>query len=341
MRELPGRPEIETIAGRAQSLLAETARRRQTRELEALLTELSELVLGPLAGELPRARYLAIVPDGALQTIPFAALPRPDATGRSTGEPLVASHVTVVLPSPSTLAALRRREAERVRKPDKLIAMIADPVFEPDDGRMARQLTLDDPTPSPSGLRRLKQTGKEAGEILEFVPEGLGRAILGFDAVPEVISDPDLQRYRYLHFGTHGVVDAKHPELSGIVLSQFTPDGRTRDGTLNFYDVYDLDLPVDLVSLSTCRSADGPQIRREGPITMTRSFFYAGASRVLGTLWEVSDKPAAELTTAFYEGVLREGKRPSEALRDAQDAMRRKGWPPHTWAAFVLQGDWR
>jgi CHAT domain-containing protein len=235
---------------------------------------------------------------------------------------------------------LRLREARRTERPDKLVAVIADPVFGPADGRMARASS---PASQPPrfDLRRLQQTEKEARKILAFVPEEMGRAIVGFDAVPEVIKDPDLRHYRYLHFGTHGIVDAKQPELSGIVLSQLTPDGKPLDGILRFYDVYDLDLPVDLVSLSTCRSADGPQIRREGPITMTRSFFYAGASRVLGTLWEVSDRPAEKLTTAFYEGVLREGKRPAEALRDAQDAMRLDGWPPSTWAAFVLQGDWR
>jgi CHAT domain-containing protein/Tfp pilus assembly protein PilF len=321
MRELPGRQEIETIAGQIQALLADTATRRQQQRMESLLAKVSELVLGPFADKLPRVRTLAVVPDGALQTLPFAALFRPDAAGRSTGEPLVASHVTVVLPSPSTLAALRQREAGRIGRPDKLIAVIADPVFEE--------------------RVRLKQTKAEAQKILSLVPEGMGRAIVGLAAVPEVLSTPDLRRYRYLHFGTHGVVDAKQPELSGIILSQLTPDGRRRDGILRFYDVYGLDLPVELVSLSTCRSADGPQIRREGPITMTRSFFYAGASRVLGTLWEVSDKPAAELTAAFYEGVLRDGKTPAEALRSAQDTMRRKGWPPHNWAAFVLQGDWR
>jgi CHAT domain-containing protein len=169
----------------------------------------------------------------------------------------------------------------------------------------------------------------------------MGREISGFDAVPEVMDDPDLRRYRYLHFGTHGLVDSRLPELSGIVLSRIAPDGSTpEDSLLSFYEVYNLDLPVDLVSLSTCGSAEGPRIRREGPITMARSFLYAGSSRVLGTLWSVSDKPAAELTAAFYEGILRDGKTPAEALRDAQNAMRER-WPTQDWSAFVLQGDWR
>jgi CHAT domain-containing protein/Tfp pilus assembly protein PilF len=339
MRELPSRRDIEAIASRVQPLLAGTAARRQPRQVDELLAQMSEIVLGPVADKLPRARQLAIVPDGALQTLPFAALPRPDATGHATREPLVASHVTTVLPSPSILDALRRREAERTVQPDKLIAAIVDPVYEPDDERLARQ-PQSPSTPLYPGLQRLRQTGGEARSILDLVPEGMGRIIEGFDAVPDVVLKSDLRRYRYLHFGAHGVVN-KQAELSGIVLSQMTPSGETRDGLLRFYDVYDLDLPVDLVSLSTCRSADGPQIRREGPITMTRSFFYAGASRVLGTLWEVSDRPAAELTATFYEGVLREGKTPAEALRDAQDAMRLKGWPQQSWAPFVLQGDWR
>ncbi|HYU33823.1 MAG TPA: CHAT domain-containing tetratricopeptide repeat protein [Thermoanaerobaculia bacterium] len=340
MLTLPARSQIEELARRVQSLLAEPGSKHEL-QLNESLAQLSETVLGPVADKLPRVRRLAVVPDGALQTLPFAAIPQPRMAGPLAGEPLVASHVTVVLPSPSTLAALRRRERDRATTPDKLIAVITDPVFEETDPRIAR-LPSSEPALSPLGLTRLKQTKKEAGAILGLVPKGMGREISGFEAVPEIVTDPDLRHYRYLHFGTHGIVNEKQPELSGIVLSQFNPDGSHRDdGLLRFYDVYDLDLPVELVSLSTCRSANGPQIRREGPITMTRSFFYAGASRVLGTLWDVSDKPAAALTTAFYEGILRGGKRPSEALRDAQDAMRRQGWPRHDWAAFVLQGDWR
>ena len=339
MRAIPARSEIETLSNQVQSLLAEPVA-KQTGLLNADLARLSELLLGPVADKLARVRRLAVVPDGALQTLPFAAFPQPRAAGHLAGEPLVASHVLVDLPSPSTLAALRRREAERT-KPDKLIAVIADPVFEETDPRIHRQ-PFNEPAPSRPGLTRLKQTKKEAGAILGFVSREMRREISGFEAIPEIVRDPDLRRYRYLHFGTHGIVNEKQPELSGIVLSQFNPDGSHRDdGLLRFYDVYDLDLPVELVSLSTCRSANGPQIRREGPITMTRSFFYAGASRVLGTLWDVSDKPAAALTTAFYAGILHEGKRPAEALRDAQDAMRLNRWPMHDWAAFVLQGDWR
>jgi CHAT domain-containing protein len=343
MLELPARREIEEVAGEIQSLLADTAPRRAPRDrqrIDWLLTRLSKLVLAPVADRLPHVRRLAVVPDGALQTIPFAALPQPAAQGVRGGEPLVASHVLVVLPSPSTLAALRQRAAERKKRPDKLIVIIADPVFAENDPRIAHTVS---PAPAMerSGLRRLPQTEKEAAKILGLVQEGMGRAILGFDAVPEIIKDPDLRRYRYIHFGTHGLVDPKTPELSGIVLSGFTPDGMQRNGRLPFYEVYDLDLPADLVSLSTCRSADGPQIRREGPITMTRSFLYAGASRVLGTLWNVSDGAARELTILFYEGVLRKKQAPAEALRNAQDAMRRNEWPLRDWAAFVLQGDWR
>jgi CHAT domain-containing protein/tetratricopeptide (TPR) repeat protein len=339
MVEIPGRKKIEETAGEVQKLLARDglARRSKERQLDALLAQLSDLVLAPLADRLSRVHHLAIVPDGALQTIPFAALPQP-RTASQTGEALIANHALVFLPSPSTLAALRQRAEEREEKPDKLIAVIAYPVTSPNDPRIAHPAVQ---IPEPVELGRLPQTEKEAKTILSFVPKGMGRLILGFEAVPEVIKDPDLRRYRYIHFGAHSLVDPRNPELSGIVLSGFTPDGGRRNGRLSFYEIYDLDLPVDLVSLSTCRSADGPQIRREGPITMTRSFLYAGASRVLGTLWNVGDKAAQELTSAFYEGILRKGKTPAESLRDAQDAMRRNNWSRRDWGAFVLQGDWR
>jgi CHAT domain-containing protein len=61
------------------------------------------------------------------------------------------------------------------------------------------------------------------------------------------------------------------------------------------------------------------------------------------SLWNVNDRATAELMASLYRGMLRQGKRPSTALRDAQLEMRRqKKWEsPYYWAAFVQQGEWR
>ncbi len=63
---------------------------------------------------------------------------------------------------------------------------------------------------------------------------------------------PNFAGFRFLHFATHGVVDDERPELSGIVLSLVDEKGAPLDGFLRLHDIYNLELPVDLVVLSAC-----------------------------------------------------------------------------------------
>jgi CHAT domain-containing protein len=70
---------------------------------------------------------------------------------------------------------------------------------------------------------------------------------------------------------------------------------------------------------------------------------YAGAPRVVASLWSVNDDSTAALMVSFFRGMIKDHKRPAEALRAAQvEMLRSKKWQaPHFWAAFVLQGEWR
>lgn len=109
-------------------------------------------------------------------------------------------------------------------------------------------------------------------------------------------------------------------------------------------DVFNLKIPAELVVLSACRTALGKEIRSEGLIGLTRAFMYAGAPRVVASLWRVDDAATAELMKSFYEGMLGPRKlRPAAALREAQLATaKQKRWrDPYYWAAFVLQGEWK
>ena len=128
------------------------------------------------------------------------------------------------------------------------------------------------------------------------------------------------------------------------MLAQVDPRGRPEaNGFLHLADIYDLDLRADLVVLSACQSALGREVRGEGMMGMTRGFFYAGAERVLVSLWNVNDRVTVELMRRFYRGMLAEGLSPAAALRAAQNAIRRQErWrAPYYWAGFTLQGEWR
>jgi len=95
--------------------------------------------------------------------------------------------------------------------------------------------------------------------------------------------------------------------------------------------------------LSACRTALGTEVRGEGLVGLTRGFMYAGAARVVASLWRVDDTVTAELMTSFYRRVLKDGERPAAALRAAQLEIwkQKKYQAPYYWAAFHLQGEWR
>ncbi len=102
-------------------------------------------------------------------------------------------------------------------------------------------------------------------------------------------------------------------------------------------------MPVGLVVLSACDSALGRDYGSEGAFSLARAFFYAGAPRVVATLWPVDDRATARFMALFYDGLLRRGLAPAVALRAAQRGLAREPrWrAPRHWAGFVLQGDWR
>jgi CHAT domain-containing protein len=333
---LAPRAELEPLATRAYHLLSQPPRKKQQELVQSRLELLSDRLLGPVEDRLPRVRRLVVITDETLEVLPFAALPVPGS-----GEPLVESHAVVQLPSASLAATLRARRQQRVAPAD-LIAVLADPVFGISDERF-RGRKPGAPERLPGELSRLPHSEREAEAILALAPATGSRRLIGFAANREAAMDPGLARYRYIHFATHGFVDLENPNLSGIQLSRIDPRGVSWEGggLLPFYEVYNLSFPADLVTLSACRTAFGPQIRGEGMLGMSRSFLYAGASRVLGALWDVDDAAAADLMILFYTGVLRDGKAPSLALQDAQKEMRARGRSFHDWAGFVLQGDWR
>jgi len=165
---------------------------------------------------------------------------------------------------------------------------------------------------------------------------------LDFNASRELAMAKDLSNYRYIHFATHGLLNGEHPELSGILLSMVDEHGRPQNGFLKLTEIYSLNLNADLVVLSACQTALGKNIKGEGLVGLTRGFMYAGAARVIASLWKVDDAATAALMGELYKEMFTNGKRPVAALRDAQITIsRKKRWQsPYYWAGFVLQGEW-
>ena len=192
-------------------------------------------------------------------------------------------------------------------------------------------------------MARLAFSRQEADVISTLALRGTGLKATDFNASRATAISPELSQYRILHFATHGLLNNEHPELSGLVFSLVDKTGRPQDGFLRLHEIFNLKVNADLVVLSACETGLGKEVKGEGLVGLTRGFMYAGAPRVVASLWKVDDLATAELMKLFYQGVLKEGLRPAAALRAAQDRLsRQKRWAsPYFWAGFVLQGEWR
>jgi CHAT domain-containing protein len=347
-------------------------------------------------------KRLVIVADGALNYVPFAALPEPAALAAERPQPLTVNHEIVSLPSASVLGLLRQQYKDRKPAPNA-VAVLADPVFGKNDSRVSGSLRHDSDSvarvsqvtkgpiekqiaakpgtkkraagkPKSSddidallsvplsanlltrsasdlgfdrngklSLPRLRYTREEADAIYAVTPAARALEATDFRANRATATSPDLANYRIIHFATHGLLNSQHPELSGLVFSLVDKNGNAQDGFLTLQDIYNLNLPADLVVLSACETGLGKEISGEGLIGLTRGFMYAGASRVVASLWNVSDVATAHLMAEFYRSMEKNGLPPAAALRAAQVKMlEQKRWAsPYYWAAFQLQGEWQ
>jgi CHAT domain-containing protein len=191
-------------------------------------------------------------------------------------------------------------------------------------------------------LTRLPWSGEEAKAIGKLVPPGQNFTSLGFKANRQTATGAELSKYSFIHFATHGIMDLEHPELSGIAFSMFDEQGRPQDGYVRLHEIYNLNLPAELVVLSACQTGVGKQIKGEGLMALTRGFMYAGAKSIVASLWKVDDAATSQLMAEFYKQIFTNKLKPAAALRAAQLKMsQEKPWrSPYYWAGFFLQGEW-
>jgi CHAT domain-containing protein len=277
---------------------------------------------------------------------------------------LVIDHEIISLPSASTLAVLRN-EVKNRRPAEKTVTVFADPVFERSDSRFTQSSlvkTASNASRVNPNLRELMRSAKDSGvlrsdltiprlpgtrreaeRILLLAPAQSTKHAFDFEANRSAATSSQVGQYRFVHFATHGFLDSQNPELSGILLSMFDEHGQPQDGFLRAHEIFNLRLPVEMVVLSACETALGKDVKGEGVVSLTRGFMYAGASRVVVSLWSVSDESTAELMVRFYKGILQERLRPAQALQVAQISLLKdkQFGAPFYWAAFTLQGEWR
>ena len=312
------------------------------KEAERLSSEL----FGSFASEL-RGKRLLVIPDGSLNNFPFAALPFPGGNGET---PIGLVNEVVNEASISTLMLV----AETPDKPGvatRNLLVFSDPVFSRDDPRMdpgSNHQPAD--AASADGFRfarsldnlpRLVGTKLEGENVASII--GDSTVLSGFAATRARALDTTAADYRILHFATHGLVDEKRPELSGIVLSRFDQTGQRLDEMLRLHDIATMDLPTELVVLSACDTGLGTDVKGEGLVGLTNSFVEAGAHSVISSMWKIDDEATLEFMNRFYLDLKEPGTTPAHALRKAQFDMSQDPAyaSPYYWAAFRIDGDFR
>jgi CHAT domain-containing protein len=291
--------------------------------------EIFQKLLQPMAGQIKGAGKLIIVPDGVLAYLPFETL----VDNRTPLEPhyLLETFAIAYAPSASALFAIRQRNAATAA--DGLLAF-GDPM---DSEPGSQQVNF--AGSAAAQFQTLPYTRKEVNDIGSLFSNPARRLFLGAEAREQTLKAEPLDRFRYLHFAAHGVIDEEYPARSGIRLS---PAGdKHEDGVLQMSEVMRLKLNADLVTLSACRSGLGKLVNGEGIIGLTRSFLYAGADGVVVSLWDVNDLSTAALMKSFYIN-LKQGLPKDEALRQAKLQLlqgEKRSWQqPYFWAPFVLVG---
>ena len=297
---LPGAGTAEAL-GRRVDFFGALAQERDETALGPAAARLYADVLEPaLAGIPASARTLIIAADGPLRRLPF------DALGDATR--VIDRWDVVTVPSASALANRVRRAT-----PSTAALVVAAPATNAGPLPAA-------PAEAAAIRRRL------GGEIIE---------LSGAAATPERLESLGLNRFTVLHFASHALVDEARPMRSALVLS---PGAHGGDGRWSADDIYHTTLGADLVVLSACGTAAGPQTAGEGVMSLARAFLYAGAGATIATLWDVPDAPGPVFADVLYRE-LAAGRPLGAAAADARREIRRRGAPPRAWAAYVLTGN--
>jgi CHAT domain-containing protein/tetratricopeptide (TPR) repeat protein len=321
-------------------------------------------IFDPLLTAISKRKRLLISPDGDLARLPFEILPTDD------GHYLIDEYRISYL---SVGRDAIRFGAPPPKKP-AVPLVVADPDFDLNGTVMAVQEEFElnerrsrdlrrsafhfPPLPGTriEGERIAAQLGVEPllkGAALESAiktypsPHILHIATHGFF----LANQKQMRQQGWMDLSTQGKEDLlsqlENPLLrSGLVLAGANSwfQGKTlpanaEDGLLTAEDVGGLDLlGTELVVLSACETGLGERHVGEGVFGLRRTFMLAGASRLVMSLWKVSDQQTQELMVDFYQRLL-EGTPCADALREAQLSMKAKYHNPFYWGAFICQGD--
>jgi CHAT domain-containing protein len=284
--------------------------------------ELYRILVGPVESSLDAGRQLCVVPDKALNSLPFAALVSP-ASGRY----LVEERALLLAPGASVFVVESETARGKGHGGGETALCVGDPAFDRDKFE---------------SLPPLPSSGSEAREVAALYG---ARALVGAEAREAEVTRA-MRGADVIHLASHYVIDKGSPMLSRLLLAREAPQaGRADapDGELQAFEVYRMKLPrARLVVLSACQTGVERTYGGEGAVGIARPFIAAGSPLVVASLWPVESDATADLMVSLHRHRKQEGLPTAEAFRRAQLDMLASPDPrnrqPANWAAFTVIG---
>lgn len=345
-----GELQLNTLIKAYRSLLSNPA--SELKELQDLGQLLYQLLLQPHEQDFAKYKRLLIIPDGDLALLPFETLPN------AQGSYLIETHQVQYIQSLSVLETLQNRNYPP--RPRSILALGApeyqnieysgQAVRSRQDLLSVKEQVWNAPKASMRNIfgalysphwEALPGAAKELEAIHKSIPDS--RIISGAEVneanLQKMSKSGELKQYRYLHFATHGLTVAHLPELSALVLSQFSSE-QEEDNYLRIPEVLALDLNADFVNLSACETGLGKVYQGEGVTGLTQAFLAAGANQVSVSLWQINDQSTALFMSELYrEGALFPAQTETKVKRKfIQGQFGETYRHPYYWAPYIVYG---
>jgi len=313
---LPPRREIADRVGNYSRKIISLRNMQRTGDQDGVW--LYKTLIAPASAEIDHKKQVIILDEGELSELNFESLLAPDREGRSVetdaGVHYLIEDMTLV--SAPSLAMLKLPKPQR--------------------DRGGKILLLGDPVSAGEEFPSLPLFGFEMKKIESHFDKDRKAVIAGQQATPATYLASDPAQYSYIHFVSHAVASRIVPLDSAIVLSGSI-------GAENSFKLYARDIiehPIDarLVTISACYGSGTRLYAGEGLVGLSWAFMHAGAQRVIGALWEVSDESTPRLMDGLYQGIV-DGESPEDSLRKAKLQLlhsQSRFSLPFYWATFQI-----
>jgi CHAT domain-containing protein/tetratricopeptide (TPR) repeat protein len=272
--------------------------------LEPVSTDIYESLLAPVHQELIRLQVERVVfmPNLGLSLLPLHACYKANSMARDC---LLDHYEITYAPSFDVLHRCQVQAQSKLRDGFNLL-VVANPT------------------------RDLSGAGAEAKYISRLFQK---HRVLGSDEKNQATVDTILTEapdYAFVHFACHGTFNLREPLHSALLLRSIPPgwpadEPPPESFTLRIALTH-LTLPrTRLVVMSACETGlVDPGDLADEYVSLPAGFLQAGVPAVISSLWIVDDIPTALLMERFYREYLGKHSHPGQALRAAQQWLRKE-----------------